>query len=116
MEFGYGVIAFFKLLKSLIILFFAISLLISLPQILIFMGFNGGQHQTLSAFAENYLRSYATSLGFTGSALTKKYILPLDILHELKLSCPAPSFLGPDPIIGVLPYPSKEFNKRIVAY
>ncbi len=36
-EYGYGVVAFFTLLSSLIIIFFGISLLLSLPQILAFM-------------------------------------------------------------------------------
>ena len=32
------------------------------------------------------------------------------------MSCPPLSFIGPDPIVGILPYPSELFDRRTLAY
>jgi len=78
--YGYGVIAFFKLVKTLIFIFGLISLILAIPQMICYIHFSQYQLQdSISIF-------FHTTLAQTGDSYPNPFLVPLK-LNRLFLTC-----------------------------
>lgn len=92
---GFGVVAFFKLLRTLIKIFAFFSLFIALPQILTFAYFNS---------VDLLLTKEDVMLSNTGASSAQRYLLPVSGTVDLNLECPQNSFLSDEYIVGIVPF------------
>jgi hypothetical protein len=69
-EYGYGVVAFFKLIRNLITIFFVLSLVVALPAIISYPLLNVGSVENVNFF-------YQTTLANSGAAGIHKFLVPL---------------------------------------
>lgn len=107
-DFGFGVVAFFKLLRTLIKTFAFISVFIALPQILTYRYFNETRDASLKEM---------TMLANTGVSSAQRYLLPISGTVDLNIECPANSYISSEYFMGIVPFLSfEQFYQRTTAY
>lgn len=95
-EYGYGVIGFFKILKSLIIIFIILSVIVALPPLLTFYKLKINPNEVIDS-SNSY---FSTTMGVMGAAGPQKFIVPY-YSNRLKLFCEN-SEIGPDSQFGII--------------
>lgn len=108
-EYGYGVVAFFKLTRNLIAIFFVLSLVVALPAIISYPLLNVGKVENDNFF-------FQTTLANSGAAGIHKFLVPLGKGNDsIKLQCEN-SFIVENPVFGILPQNSTYMKEKYIAY
>jgi hypothetical protein len=107
MEYGFGVLAFFKIIKTLIFLFFWLSLTVALPEICTYASMDSGNQEAVYP-------SFPTTLAALGFSYNDKYMAPLK-LDRLYMICEN-SFIADIGVFGVLPPNTTYWSERITAF
>jgi len=81
-EYGYGVIGFFKILKSLIFVLTIVSLIVALPPLFTFNKLKINPNEEINS-TNSY---FSTTMGVMGAAGSQKFIVPF-YSNRLKLFC-----------------------------
>lgn len=95
-EYGYGVVAFFKILKTLIFIFVILTVVVALPPLLTFSSLKVNPEEIF----EGVNSYFWTTLGVMGSAGTQKFIVPY-YSNRMNLFCEN-SVIGSDPQFGII--------------